>query len=140
MAITTPYGLELGRDDDAGDAVADTFPNPSAGKMKIFLGTNIDPSKRQSINGTLICCFNKLMGSHLRQYAGAAACAAYAPLGGTEMDVTINKTGITGIGDNDVAITVAGDFLSLGRQGSTGFYKETFEQLLEVLRENTRDM
>ena len=139
MAITAPYSLELGRNDDAGDAVAGIIPNPTAGKLKIFLGDNVDPGKVQSIVGTLTCCFNVLLEEHYRHYSGAATCAAYAPLGGTAMDVTVNKTGITGIGDGDVAITVAGDFLSQKRQGGTHFLKETFEQLLEVLLEKTKD-
>ena len=139
MAITAPYSLELGRNDDAGDAVADAIPNPTAGKLKIFLGDNVDPGKVQSIVGTLTCCFNVLLEEHYRHYSGAATCAAYAPLGGTAMDVAVNKTGITGIGDGDVAITVAGDFLAQKRQGGTHFLEETFEQLLEVLLENTKD-
>jgi len=137
MAITTPYGLELGRDDDAKDATADAIPNPTAGKMKIYLGANINPGKHQSIQGTLVQALNKLMADHLRNDAGSATCAAFGPLGATASNITINKGGITGIGDNDVAITVASDFLA---QGGTNFYAETFRQLLNVLRENTRDM
>ena len=83
MAITVPYGLELGRDDDARDAAADAIPNPSAGKMKIYLGANIDPGKHQSIQSTLTQVFNKLMADHLRNYAGSATCAAFGPLGAT---------------------------------------------------------
>ena len=137
MAITVPYGLELGRDDDARDAAADAIPNPSAGKMKIYLGANIDPGKHQSIQSTLTQVFNALMADHLRNYTGAATCAAFGPLGATASNITINKGGITGITDDDVAITVPGSFLA---QGGTNFYSETFKQLLNVLRENTRDM
>ena len=137
--ISTPYGVELKRNEDAKHATEDAIPNPTAGHLKLFLGADVDPSKGQSIQGTLRSCFNTLMAEHYRGYGGAATCAAYAPLGGTAMDVTINTTGITGIGDGDVAITVAGDFLAQGKQGSTGFLDETFEQLLEVLLENTKD-
>jgi hypothetical protein len=55
------------------------------------------------------------------------------------MDVTIEKTGITGITDDDVAIVVSGNFLDAAHKGATHFYEETFEQLLEVLLENTKD-
>ena len=137
--ISTPYGVELKRDEDAKHATEDAIPNPTAGHLKLFLGTDVDPSKGQSIQGTLRSCFNTLMAEHYRGYGGAATCAAYAPLGGTAMDVTINTTGITGIGDGDVAITVAGDFLAQKRQGGTHFLQETFEQLLEILLENTKD-
>jgi len=140
MAITTPYGLELARNDDSRDAVADAIPNPTNGKMKIYLGGNIDPGKRQSIHGTLTLMFNALLEEHLRHYGGAATCAIYGPLGATAMkDIAINKTGVTGIDDDDVAITVSGNFLTLGRQGGTHFLQETFGQLLEVLLENTKD-
>ena len=139
MAITAPYSLELRRNDDAGDAVAGIIANPSAGYLKIFLGDDVDPGKVQSIVGTLTCCFNVLLEEHYRKFFGAATCAAYAPLGGTAMDVTVNKSGITGIGDGDVAITVSGNFLAQKHQGGTHFLEETFEQLLEVLLENTKD-
>ena len=66
MAITTPYGLELARDEDSRDAVADAIPNPTNGKLKIFLGDDVDPGKVQSIVGTLTCCFNVLLEEHLR--------------------------------------------------------------------------
>jgi len=139
MAITTPYGLELARNDDARDVVADALPAPSAGKLKIYLGANIDPAKRQSIHGTLTLMFNALMAEHLRSYSGSGTCSVYAPVGATVMDVTIEKTGIMGITDDDVAIVVAGNFLDAAHKAATHFYEETFEQLLEVLLENTKD-
>lgn len=137
MAITTPYSLQLTKNEDARDAVAGNTPDGVGGTIKIFLGANVDPSKGQSIQGTLRNCLRYILNERGRFYTGAGTYSVFGPVGSTYNDLTLNPTGTLGIGDDDVAIVITGSFVSLAK-GATHFIDETARQLMRVLLERTK--
>ena len=138
MAITTPYSLELTKNNDARDAVAGNTPDSVGGKMKIFLGANVDPGKGQSIQGTLRNCLRYILNERGRFYTGSGTYSVYGPVGAVYNELTLNPSGTLGIGDDDVAVVVSGSFVSLAH-GATHFIDETARQLMRVLLEKTKD-
>jgi len=136
MAITVPYSLDLGPHDDAKDAAEGSVPDTVPQHMKIYLGANVDPTRMQSVVGSLQAVYRYMMSEDFKSNIGAATRAGYAPWeSASAMDVTM-ESGVTGITDDHVAIIVSGNFDQGGR---THFYTETFNQLVNVLLEKTKD-
>lgn len=133
--ITTPYSLELTRDEDAKSATAGTVSDIVAGKLKIFIGANADPAKRQQYRGTLTNCFRNLMNERAKREITTNLVASGNWLNAKDGNITLATT-TGGITANDVAVVASSSFDSA--PGATHFYDETFNQLLEVLLENTK--
>ena len=139
--ITVPYSLELSAHQDAKAAAAGIAVDTVAGKMKIFLGADAIPSRRQSIVGSLRACFNRLLNDEARGDTGAATICAFGPwASATSGSVTV-EGGTTNVGAGDVAIVCSGTFPSgfAANKGASHFYQETFDQLIEVFLEYTKD-
>jgi hypothetical protein len=139
--ITVPYSLELSAHQDAKAAVAGTTVDTVSGKMKIFLGADVIPSRRQSIVGSLRACFNRVLNDEARGNPGASTICAFGPwASATSGNVQIEQ-GTTNVAAGDVAIVCSGTFPSgfAANKGATHFYQETFDQLIEVFLENTKD-
>ena len=136
MSITTPYSLELARDEDAISAVEGNTPDVVAGKMKIFLGANVLPSRPQTYQGSLERCFRELLFALRPDRTGVADVSASGHWQAASAGNITVAPGILAIGDDDVAVVLAANF---AEPGATHFAEETFKQLTEVLRENTAD-
>lgn len=125
--ITTPYSLELAPGDPAESATADTVATVVAGNMKIFLGSGVDPAKRQSIRGSLRVIYNFMMSDAGK---GAVTSGDIVVFGDyievNQATITLTNV-ITGIGVNDVAIIVSSSFGSAANQ--TIEYREAFRKL-----------
>lgn len=130
-ALTSPYTLELTKDEDAKDATPGVTPSIVSTKMQIGLGTNADPAKLQACIGSLQSCYRRLMTAAKANQNGAALCA-YGPWDeAVSGNITVAST--LGTTTDAVTITVAGDFAG---EGATHFIDETFHQLINKLREN----
>lgn len=133
MAITTPYSLELQLDQDAKDVVAGTTTDIVTQKMKVFLGANVPPQRRQAYIGTLKAAF-----AHLLTEAGSSTSSgAKVVFGRWDSGSSGNFTvalGVTGITADDIAIIVSGN-VTFHRSGLSD---ETFKQLTNVLLEKTK--
>ena len=125
--ITTPYSLELAPGDPAESATAGIVATVVAGSMKIFLGSGVDPAKRQSIRGSLKTIYNFMMNDAGKGGVGSGDIVAfgdYIEVG--QASITLTNV-ITGIGVNDVAIVVSSSFGSSPNQ--TIEYREAFRKL-----------
>lgn len=133
MSITVPFSVELGRDEDAIAIVEDTVPASVPGKMKLFLGANVNPGLQQSYIGSLKACFRHLMNESARQgtVAVTVAWGDWQNASAGNIQIAGDAAGVT---DDDVAIIVAGLF-----QGNTHFHDETFKQLINGLLERVKD-
>ena len=136
MAITVPYSLDLGPHEDAKDATPGTTVTPVAGNLKVFIGSGANPKRTQAIVGSLKTIFRTMLNEELRARGGTADFVGFdhwagASSGGT----TINADG-TGIAAADVAVSISSTF---DTGGSTHLYKETFDQLINVLLEKMKD-
>jgi hypothetical protein len=130
-AITGPYSLELTAHEDAKEAVAGTTTAIVAGKMKIYLGTAVNPGMRQSITGTLKACLRVLMSEKARrENTGDLVARASWDSGSVTVETVITNIAVT-----DVAIIVSSTFDATGQ---THFYDETLNQLLDVFLEVSR--
>ena len=140
MAITAPYSLELAKNDDAIKAVADDTVTTVAGKMKIYLGDNVVPGKRTSYMASLKNCFNRLMNDIARGNTGSGVIAVFGPWDNATSGNITRESGTGNVTADDVAIVCSGTFPDgqARNKGGSHWYQETFEQLLEVLAENTK--
>lgn len=129
--ITTPYSLDIAPGEGAESATADIVSTIVAGNMKIFLGSGVDPAKRQSIRGSLRVIFNFLMTNAAKGEVTSGDIVVF----GDYLNVnqaTITLTNITaGIGVNDVAIVVSSTFGSAANQ--TIEYREGYRKLVAQL-------
>ena len=135
MAITTPYSLQLARNEDAISIVAGTVPDVVSGRFKIFLGANVNAGSPQVYVGTLKACFRHLSNEQLKKGTSGDKIAAGDWRNASAGNILL-PSDIVGLTGNDVAIVVAANF-SLS-SGSTHFYTETFDQLIEGLLERTK--
>jgi hypothetical protein len=140
--ITVPYSLELSAHQDAKAAVAGTTVDTVSGKMKIFLGADVQPDKRQSIVGSFHALYRRLM-NHVASggATGNGTICVFGPWdSATSGNVQIEQ-GTTNVATGDVAVVCSGTFPSgfAANKGATHFYQETFDQLVEVFLENTKD-
>ena len=108
MAITTPYSVELERNQQSIDVVEAAAATVVANKMKLFVGGNIEVWQRQAYVGSLKNCFNVLMNEVVRlPLAAPANRVVYGPgLSAKEINITID-TDPTSVGADDVAISVS---------------------------------
>jgi hypothetical protein len=140
--ITAPYSLELGPHEDARDAVAGITVDTVAGKMKIFLGADVPPDKRQSIVGSFHALYRRLM-NHVASggATGNGTICVFGPWASATSGNTKIEQGTTNVTAGDVAIVCSGTFPSgfAAEKGQSHFYRETFDQLVEVFLENTKD-
>ena len=137
--ITTPYSLVLGRDDDARDVVAGTTANTVAGKMKLFLGASVDPTKRQSIMGAVEILLKEGMRTDWRgDTSSGGTVTIYGPYDQLNYSNVVRSAAApeTVVGDNDVSLSVPNTFMA-GNQ--THFITETAHQLANVLLERSKD-
>ena len=132
-AITAPYTLALTKDEDAKDATAGSTPGIVAGKIQIGLGANAKPARLQACIGSLDSCYRRLITAAKANTGGTALCAYGAWDGAVAGNITVATT-FAGTAD-DVSITVAADFAGTS-EGPTHFIDETYNQLINKLREN----
>jgi len=138
MAITAPYHLILGPNEDAKQAVeADGtgISAVSAGDMKIHLGTTVDTKRAQAIVGSLKSIFRHMMNEDLRKAGGTQDFIGFGNWASASAgNITVNADG-SGIAATDVSISLSSTF---DNGGSTHLYKETFDQLINVLLEKMK--
>ena len=130
--ITVPYTLELTKDEDAKDATAGTTLGIVAGKMQIGLNTGADVSRLQACIGSLRSGYRRLITDAKANQSGAAITARGNWADAVAGNITVASTLAATTGD--VTITIAGDFAG---EGATHFIDETFDQLINKLRENS---
>ena len=135
MAITTPFGLELARDEDAKDAVEGDTNVLVALKIKIFLGANVNPALIQTYVGSLRACYRHLMNEALKKGISSATVGRGDWRAASAGNISIDS-GTAFITDDDVAVIVSG---TLTPVGGTHFQTETFNQLINGLLERTKD-
>jgi hypothetical protein len=135
MSITTPFSLELGRDEDAISIVEGITSDAVPGKMKIWLGNNVNPGQAQVYVGTLKSCFRHLMNESAKKGATGVTVAYGNWISASAGNITIDSNA-SGAGFNTVVISVSAGF---GSGGATHFYTETFDQLIEGLLERVKD-
>jgi len=133
MSITVPYSLELTQDEGAKDAVADTAATAVAGKMKIFIGSNVTPAHRQAYVGTLKAAFAKLKSDKGSDQSATTKVIYGSWNAGSSGAFTVADT-TAGITATDVAIVVS-DTFNIHRSHMAD---ETFKQLINVLLEKTK--
>lgn len=134
-SISTPYSLELTRDEDAKNATADVLPDLVVGKMKVFLGSGINPSRKALWRGALDACYRKLMNEVLKKELVPGTDWVARVVWDRAVNALISLENDTlGVTDNDVAIVIESTFAP----NSTHFATETFDQLMEVLTEHTK--
>ena len=131
--ITTPYSLELTAGEDAKDATAGTVVTVVAGKLKIFLGSAVDPGKRQQYVGSLRACYRKLMAEAEKRGTPGDLVAYGSAIGASDGNITVEAV-TTNVGVTDVAIVVSSSFAADGRTHKT---TETFHQLINALLQKT---
>jgi len=126
MAITAPYSLELGQDDDLKQIVADTVVTAVADKIKIFFGASVDMKDRMRLIGRL-----KELYRYAKNTKGSAAdtnpkvfAVNYLGNGSPTFAATT-----AGVAATDIAIVVDGAFL----WSHSHFAKETIDQLIRGL-------
>lgn len=131
MAITTPFSLSLGRDEDAIAAVEGSGTDSVPDKMKIFLGENVLASRPQVYVGSLKAVFRHMMNESWKRTANDSSQTGHGhwqAAGAANISI-----GVSGdVGPDDVAIIVSGTFEV---EAATHFYDETFHQLLDGLLE-----
>lgn len=137
-AITTPYSLELTADEDAREAVVGAVVTVVAGKLKIFLGAAVTPEKMQSIVGSLKACYRVAMNRVLKRGVAADVVAFGNFLSATAGSITLAADTV-GVGTTDVAVVISQTFGSSGGFAQTHMDTETFDQLINVLLENSSD-
>ena len=130
--ITAPYSLQLRAYDDSKDAVAGTVVTVVSNHMKIFLGSAVDPGKRQQYVGSLKACYRTLM-AELGKRQNATDQVAYGPAYGASDGNIIVTTDTLSVGATDVALVVSSSFTSDRSHELT----ETFNQLINALLQNT---
>jgi len=125
--ITTPYSLDIAPGDAAESATADIVATVVAGNMKIFLGSGVDPAKRQSIRGSLKVIYNFMMTEAAKGTVTSGDIVAFGDyLEVNQATITLTNV-ITGLGANDVAVVVSSAFGSATNQ--TIEYREAFRKL-----------
>ena len=135
--LTTPYSIEIAPGDTADSATGGTIPDVVTDKFKLYLGSSVDMNKKQSIVGSLVVCYNKLMtdagkGGDTTTNTKVAR-ANY--IEASQTNVTIEAV-TSNIGVNDVAIVVDGNFGSARNQ--TIEYREAFRKLVaQILHRST---
>ena len=138
MAITAPYHLILGPHEDAKQAVEANGSGTvtvSAGDMKIFINSAVNEKRTQAIVGSLKSIFRHMMNEDLRKAGGTADFIGFGNWASASSgNITVNTDG-TGITTSDVAISLSSTF---DNGGSTHLYKETFDQLINVLLEKMK--
>lgn len=135
MAITTPYSLELTANENTKDAVAGAVVTVVAGHLKIFLGSAVDPGKRQQYVGSLRACYRKLITDDEKEGTTGDLVAYGDALSARDGNITIAADTL-GVGAGDVAIVKSSSFAASGR---THKMTETFNQLINALLENSKD-
>ena len=131
MAITIPYGVELGAHEDAKDAVEGDGSTIVAGKMTLALTATVPPARAQAIICSRKNVFRHMMNESLKKRVAGADLYGFANWADASSgNVTVGGT-TTGLADGDVIIALSSTF-----PAGTHFYKETFDQLINVLREN----
>ena len=136
MAITTPFSVELTKNEDAISIVEGAVVDSVAEKLKVFLGVNVNPGSPQVYIGTLKACFRHAMNERFKNTASAGAAYIHGDWQNASAgNIQISTLAVT-VGDDDVAISVAGNFET---QAATHFYTETFDQLIDGLLERTKD-
>ena len=134
MAITTPYSLELTADEGAKNAVAGAVATAVAGKMKIYLGTNVSPGRRQQYVGVLKAAYVFFKN----QKGSKEDTSVKAIIGDWQTGSSGSfsfEAGITGITVESVALVIDGAFPS----NRSHLADETFKQLINVLLEKTKN-
>ena len=133
--ITTPFSLELARDEDAISIVEGIVATVVAGKIKIFLGANVVAGSPQVYVGTLRACYRHLMNESAKKASSADVVASgdWQNASAGNIVLAADAAGLTA---DDVAISVAADFST---DGATHFYTETFNQLMNGLSERVSD-
>ena len=135
MAITAPYSLDLGPHEDAKHATPGTTVTVVAGNMKIFISSAVNEKRTQAIVGSLKSIFRHMMNEDLRKAGGTADFIGFGNWASASSgNITVNTDG-TGITTSDVAISLSSTF---DNGGSTHLYKETFDQLINVLLEKMK--
>lgn len=129
--ITVPYSLELARDEDSISIVAGTTSAIVAGKMKIFLGSNVTPGLQQNYIGSLKACYRHLMNESAKKDSAADVVASGDWRNASAGNIVLAATPVIAIAGN-VAIIVSSSFST---DGATHFYTEAFDQLINGLLE-----
>jgi hypothetical protein len=105
--------------------------------MKLYLGSTVDLTKKQSIVGSLVVCYNKLM-TDAGKGADTTTNTKVARADYIEADSSnvVIEAVTSNIGVNDVAIVVDGSFGSARNQ--TIEYREAFRKLIaQILQRST---
>ena len=134
--ITTPFSLELTKDEDAKDAEAGAVATVVAGKVKIFLGANVLANRPQVYVGTLRACYRHLMNERAKRGVAGDLVSFGDWQNASAGNITI-ASDIAGLDDDDVAIVLSDTFNA--NTVMTHFVTETFNQLMNVLLERTKD-
>lgn len=125
--LTTPYSIDIAPGDSAGSATDGAVSDVVAGKMKLFLGSTVDLTKRQSIVGNLTKLFNYMMTNAARGSVTSGDIVVFGDFVSlSQADITLTNV-TSGIGANDAAIVVSSSFGSAINQ--TIEYREAFRKL-----------
>jgi hypothetical protein len=129
--ITTPFSVALGRDEDAIDIVEGTSTDPIPGKIRVWLGADVNPGNVQVYIGSLRACFRHLMNESARHgvVGNEVAFGDWQNASAGNILIEGDSTSLT---VNHVAIIVSSSFAVAG---ATQFYTETFNQLMNGLLE-----
>ncbi len=125
--ITTPYSLDIAPGDAAESATADIVATVVVGSMKIFLGSGVDPAKRQSIRGSLKVIYNFMMTEAGKGTVTSGDIVAFGDYIEVDQSTITLTNVIIGLGANDVAVVVSSTFGSATNQ--TIEYREAFRKL-----------
>ena len=136
MAIEVPYSLELAAHEDAIEAVEGSTPDTTTAKMKIFLGNGVNPMRPQVFVGTLKSVYRHMMNENFKHVASNGAQVGHGHWQNASAGNIAIDSGVANIEDDEVAISIAGNFETTAR---THLYTETFNQLINVLLERTAD-
>lgn len=134
MSITVPYSIELGMNEDAKNAVEGTLPVNVPGKMKLYLGPNVDPHKMQQVVGALKNCYRIFKTVHGSNTNPGTKMAHGHWQTASSGNINISATAPAPTADS-VLIVTGNNFFT----GRSHMMEETFKQLINVLLEKTKD-
>lgn len=130
--ITAPWSVELSKDADKKDAVADTVATVVAGKVKLFIGSGVNIGRRQSIVGTVTALLGVLLNDAMRDSDNATDIVVSGHWQHASAGSAVVATTIAGLTTTDVALVVSGSFTT-GEESH--FYEETVNQLIAAYLE-----
>ena len=146
MAITTPWSAEITRHQDKRDITVsgDGAPTPDGGHVRLHLGANVDPAKRQFIQGSIERLLRWTL-NHLYQFTVAGSTQYVSAPWDNVTDGTIERDGTAPTTDDVIALGISGSFWTANpiggntaRQGSH-ILEESVKQLAAYLLEISKD-